>query len=170
METTRLERVLDAGHRWSLFDYEDAQCEFPERLVAEWLTEAIDAGAIVRNHCGSAGRDVTQGRARGVLLRDRIQQKISASTPPGSSTVPAPGPIASAPRSSFARQALLGGVRGSHIVLPRFSGSPNAALYTEAADGRPVFIIPWNDQIIVGTTEVADADDPAQSCPVQRGD
>src|SRR5438552_7275137 len=37
MERKKLERALDAGQRWSIFDYEDAQCEFPERLVAEWL-------------------------------------------------------------------------------------------------------------------------------------
>src|ERR1022692_1339674 len=37
MELKQLERALDAGHRWSSFNYEDAQCEFPERLVAEWL-------------------------------------------------------------------------------------------------------------------------------------
>src|ERR1700677_2791752 len=50
MELKRLERALDAGHRWSFFNYEDAQCEFPERLVAEWLMEAVEAGAVVRNH------------------------------------------------------------------------------------------------------------------------
>jgi glycerol-3-phosphate dehydrogenase len=60
---------------------------------------------------------------------------------------------------------MLGGVRGSHIVLPRFSGSPNAAVYAEGADGRPIFVIPWNDQILVGTTEVADTDDPGETVP-----
>src|SRR5579864_2162855 len=40
MDSKRLERGLDAGRKWSVFNYEDAQCEFPERLVAEWLTEA----------------------------------------------------------------------------------------------------------------------------------
>jgi len=60
---------------------------------------------------------------------------------------------------------MLGGVRGSHIVLPRFSGAPNAALYSEAADGRPVFVLPWNDQVLVGTTEVADDGDPARTAP-----
>src|SRR6059058_430538 len=39
MELKRVERALDGGHKWSLFNYEDAQCEFPERLVAEWLGE-----------------------------------------------------------------------------------------------------------------------------------
>src|ERR1700676_2437682 len=36
MELKRMERALDAGRRWSSFNYEDAQCEFPERFVAEW--------------------------------------------------------------------------------------------------------------------------------------
>jgi glycerol-3-phosphate dehydrogenase len=39
------------------------------------------------------------------------------------------------------------------------------ALYTEAADKRPVFVVPWNDQILVGTTEVADTGDPAKAAP-----
>ena len=51
---------------------------------------------------------------------------------------------------------MIGGVRGSHIVMPRFSGAPTAALYTEASDGGPVFVLPWNEQMLVGTTEVAD--------------
>ena len=42
----KLERLLDSGRRWSVFSYEDAQCEFPERLVAEWLVEATEAGAV----------------------------------------------------------------------------------------------------------------------------
>jgi glycerol-3-phosphate dehydrogenase len=60
---------------------------------------------------------------------------------------------------------MLGGVRGSHVVLSRFPGSPSAAVYTEAADGRPIFVLPWNDQILVGTTEVADTGDPARTTP-----
>src|SRR6202166_4483064 len=40
MELKRVERALDAGHQWSIFNYEDAQCEFPEPLVAEWALEA----------------------------------------------------------------------------------------------------------------------------------
>jgi glycerol-3-phosphate dehydrogenase len=60
---------------------------------------------------------------------------------------------------------MLGGVRGTHIVLPRFPGSPNSALYTEAVDGRPIFILPWNDQVLVGTTEVADSADPSKTIP-----
>src|SRR2546428_4272942 len=60
---------------------------------------------------------------------------------------------------------MVGGVRGSHIVLPRFSGMPEAAVYSEAVDGRPFFVIPWNEQVLVGTTEVPDRGDPAKAQP-----
>ena len=59
-------------------------------------------------------------------------------------------------------QPMVGGVRGSHIVLPRFAGAPDAAVYTEAVDKRPIFVIPWNEQVLVGTTEVADQGDPGK--------
>ena len=63
---------------------------------------------------------------------------------------------------------MVGGVRGSHIVVPRFAGAPDAAVYTEALDKRPIFVIPWNEQILVGTTEVADQGDPAKVQPAQE--
>jgi glycerol-3-phosphate dehydrogenase len=166
MELKRLERSLDAGHRWSFFNYEDAQCEFPERLVAEWLTEAVEAGAVVRNHMEALAVDVSHGRTHGVLLRDQItgrDQRVDAAW-----VINCGGPWADrvCQRSSIRMaKPMLGGVRGSHIVLPRFSGSPSAAIYTEAVDGRPIFVLPWNDQLLVGTTEVADNGDPAKTAP-----
>ena len=166
MELKRLERALDAGHRWSFFNYEDAQCEFPERLVAEWLMEAVDAGAVVRNHMEALAVDVSHGRTRGVLLRDQItgrDQRVDAAW-----VINCSGPWADrvCQRSSLRMsKPMLGGVRGSHIVLPRFPGSPSTAVYTEAVDGRPIFVLPWNDQILVGTTEVADNGDPGKTVP-----
>jgi len=166
VELKQLERALDAGHRWSFFNYEDAQCEFPERLAAEWLMEAVEAGAIVRNHMEALAVDVAHGRIRGVLLRDQItgrDQRVDAGW-----VINCSGPWADrvCQRSSIRMaKPMLGGVRGSHIVLPRFPGSPSAAVYTEAGDGRPIFVLPWNDQILVGTTEVADNGDPGRTVP-----
>ena len=166
MELKRLERALDAGHKWSFFNYEDAQCEFPERLVAEWLLEAVEAGAVVRNHMEALAVDVAHGRVHGVLLRDQItgrDARVDAAW-----VINCSGPWADrvCQRSAIRMgKPMLGGVRGSHIVVPRFPGSPNAAVYTEAVDGRPIFILPWNDQVMVGTTEVADNSDPGKTAP-----
>jgi glycerol-3-phosphate dehydrogenase len=166
MEIVRIQRALDSGHQWLMLNFEDAQCEFPERLTAEWMLEAAAAGTVVRNHCEVLAVDIGQGRARGVLLRDRLtgkDQRVDASW-----VINCTGPWVDriCQRSTVrTKKPLIGGVRGSHIVLPRFSGAPTAALYTEAGDGRPVFVLPWNEQILVGTTEVADTGDPGKTAP-----
>ena len=162
----KLERVLDSGRRWSIFNFEDAQCEFPERLVAEWLVEAIEAGAVVRNHMQVLAVDVRHGRAQGVLLRDQLSKKeISVH---GTWIINATGPWADrvCQRSRIdTKSPMVGGVRGSHLVLARFAGAPDAAVYSEATDGRPIFVIPWNEQVLVGTAEAADNGDPAKAQP-----
>jgi glycerol-3-phosphate dehydrogenase len=165
-EEKKLEQLLDAGRRFSVFNFDDAQCEFPERLVAEWLVEAIAAGATARNHTQVLAVDIRNGRATGALLRDQLsgeEERVEASW-----IINATGPWAdNICQSSNIRtdSPMVGGVRGSHIVLPKFTGAPDAAVYTEAIDGRPIFVIPWNEQVLVGTTEVADGGDPGQVRP-----
>jgi glycerol-3-phosphate dehydrogenase len=168
LEQKRLERVLDSGHRWSVFNYEDAQCEFPERLVAEWAVEAAQAGATVRNHTQVLAIDIMHGRAKGVLLRDQLtgkDEKVEATW-----IINASGPWVDrlCQRSSLRSRRLVSGVSGSHIVLPHFAGAPTSAVYAEASDGRPFFVIPWNEQILVGTTEVPHTDDPAKVEPTSE--
>jgi len=164
VDQQKLERNLDAGRRWSVFNFEDAQCEFPERLVAEWLVEAIDAGAVARNHAQVLAIDVRHGRAQGVLVRDEFTGKEERVE--GTWIINASGPWVDrlCHRSRVnANARLIGGVRGSHIVLPRFAGVSEAAVYAEAMDGRPMFVVPWNDQVLVGTTEVSDNGDPSRT-------
>lgn len=165
----KLERLLDSGRRWSIFGYEDAQCEFPERLVAEWLVEATEAGVVARNHTRVLAVDVRHRRVAGVLLRDLLSGKEERVE--GTWIINATGPWADrlCQHSRIETQhPMVGGVRGSHIVIPRFAGAPDAAVYTEAIDKRPIFVIPWNEQILVGTTEVADQSDPTKVQPSQE--
>lgn len=57
-------------------------------------------------------------------------------------------------------------VQGTHIVLP--IEWPNNIYYVESPiDGRPVFIMPWYQQLMIGTTEVLFKDHPSQSTPTQ---
>jgi glycerol-3-phosphate dehydrogenase len=165
----KLERLLDTGRRWSVFSYEDAQCEFPERLVAEWLVDAMEAGAVARNHTQVLAVDVRHRRVAGVLLRDQISGREERVE--GTWIINATGPWADrvCQRSQIATPSpMVGGIRGSHIVVPRFAGAPDAAVYTEAVDRRPIFVIPWNEQMLVGTTEVADQGDPSKVQPAQE--
>jgi glycerol-3-phosphate dehydrogenase len=161
----KLEAALDAGRHWALFPYDDAQCEFPERLVIEWLGQATAAGAVVRNYTQALQIETSHGRVRSLRLRDRLtpqESRINANW-----IINASGPWADRviSESPVSVGSMLGGVRGSHIVLPRFAGAPESAVYTEAPDGRPVFVIPWNGQLLVGTTEVPDQADPGRTQP-----
>jgi glycerol-3-phosphate dehydrogenase len=167
-EARRLEELLDAGKDWSVFSYEDAQCEFPELLVAEWLAEAIRCGAIARNYASALQLECPRGRVSRLTFRDRLngqEQDIEATW-----IINATGPWADRVCAQFTlrgQRRMVGGLRGSHIVLRQFSGMPTAAIYTEAADGRPFFAIPWNGQLLVGTTEVADEGDPGSAQPAE---
>lgn len=164
-ELHRLEQTLDSGRHFSVFSFEDAQCEFPERLVAEWLMEAVRAGCLVRNHTQVLTVEVGSGKVSGLRLRDfrGNEESVQATW-----IINATGPWADhiCQRSGIQTgDPMVGGVRGSHIVLPKFAGAPEAAVYTEAVDGRPFFVIPWNEQLLVGTTEVGDTGDPGQVQP-----
>src|SRR5215469_6995497 len=157
--------ALDGGLDLNYFSYQDAQCSFPERLVTEWLTEAVQAGAVVRNHTKVLQIIVSEGKARGVVVRDLFTEQ---ETEIGADwVVNATGPWAdSVLHESGIREArLIDGVRGSHLVIPSFPGAPKTALYTEAIDSRPIFLIPWADQLLLGTTEVEHNTDPGQAVP-----
>ena len=124
-----------------------------------------------RNHAQVLAVDVRHRRVVGVLLRDQLsgkEERVEATW-----IINATGPWADriCQRSRIQTpHPMVGGVRGSHIVLPRFAGAPDAAVYTEAVDKRPIFVIPWNEQVLVGTTEVSDQSDPAKVQPSTRGD
>ncbi|MBV9085912.1 MAG: glycerol-3-phosphate dehydrogenase/oxidase, partial [Acidobacteriaceae bacterium] len=161
-----LERLLDSGQQWSIFHYDDAQCEFPERLVAEWLREAIHSGAVARNYTRVIAVETAFGQARGVIVRDllsRSEARIDADF-----IINASGPWADrvCANSMMKLEApLVGGIRGTHLLLPMFPGMPDSAVYTEATDGRPIFLVPWNKRLLVGTTEVRDDGDPSRTQP-----
>ena len=161
----KFEKQLDAGQKWSIYSYEDAQCEFPERLVAEWVAESMACGAVVRNHTQALQITRSAGRVTGARLRDGISGQEYAVG--AKWVINATGPWADflVNSSGIPAQRMIGGVRGSHLVFPRFAGAPDQAIYTEAADGRQIFVLPWNGQVLVGTTEVADSEDPGRAQP-----
>ncbi len=166
MDAAQFENLLDAGQHWAVFHYDDAQCEFPERLVAEWLTEAVAAGAVARNYTRVVAIESRFGRATGLIVRDLLDKCEAAVE--ADWIINASGPWVDrvcATAVMRREKPLVGGVRGSHIVLPCFPGMPDSAVYTEAQDGRPIFLVPWNGRLLVGTTEVRDTGDPGRTAP-----
>ncbi|MGI9236548.1 MAG: glycerol-3-phosphate dehydrogenase [Woeseiaceae bacterium] len=135
--------------------YYDAQVAFAERLVLENLIAARSAGASIKTHCEVTAIHVSDGAVKSlgyVDKSDRSQHEISVST-----VVNAAGPwvdrvLETAPIDTTRH---IGGTKGSHIIVSPFDGAPGNAFYVEAAaDGRPFFIIPWNEQYLIGTTDI----------------
>jgi glycerol-3-phosphate dehydrogenase len=161
-----LRRGLDASQRWALYPYLDAHCEFPERLVADWLVEACADGVIARNHAEVLAIRASEGRVRGVLIRDRFTGQDSYVE--SEWVINASGPWADRVRDLTdlaARSPLVSGVRTSHIMLRRWQGAPTVGLHTRSRNGHPISISPWNGMLQVGATAVIQNDDPSLAAP-----
>jgi len=139
--------------------YYDAQVTFAERLVLENLLAARSAGAEIRTHCEVTRIDIDAGAVRALAYKDasgaegevRVKAVVNAAGP-WVDRVLGCAPVAT--------RRYIGGTKGSHIIVGKFEGAPKDAFYVEAAaDGRPFFIIPWNDQYLVGTTDIRYDDD-----------
>ena len=140
--------------------YYDAQVEFPERLVAENVRSACEFGAEVLTHTRVTNVAVADGKVSGVefVADDGDKQFAEAHV-----VINAAGPwidqvLEQLPIDS---PKLIGGTKGSHIIVPPFPTAPVNAIYVEArSDGRPIFIIPWNKLYLIGTTDVRFEGDP----------
>ena len=140
--------------------YYDAQVEFPERLVVENVQSAREFGAEALTHTRVTRLAVEERKVSGVEFvgEDGVKQFGEARV-----VINAAGPWIDLvlERAAVQSPKLIGGTKGSHIVVPAFSGAPANAIYLEArSDGRPVFIIPWNKLYLIGTTDVRFEGDP----------
>ncbi|HVI73176.1 MAG TPA: glycerol-3-phosphate dehydrogenase/oxidase [Pyrinomonadaceae bacterium] len=138
--------------------YYDAQVEFPERLVMDNVLSAREFGAEVLTHTRVTKLVVEDGKVSGVEFVREEGQFAEASV-----VINAAGPWIDQvlERVVVKSPKLIGGTKGSHIVVPPFPGAPANAIYLEArSDGRPIFIIPWNKLYLIGTTDVRFEGDP----------
>jgi glycerol-3-phosphate dehydrogenase len=144
--------------------YYDAQVTFAERLVLENIIGAADAGADVRNYSPVIGINVSKGIAQSLQFIDSVSgEETEVST---RIIVNAAGPWVDRVLATVNREmpVEMGGTKGSHIVVGDFPGAPDSAFYVEAQqDGRPYFIIPWNKQYLIGTTDIRYKGDPGEA-------
>ena len=144
--------------------YYDAQVTFAERLVIENVVGAANAGAVIKNYSPVIGLNVKSGRLKSVHYLDHAngeEREVRATV-----VVNAAGPWVDRVLATVNRELpkYMGGTKGSHIVVPVFDGAPQSAVYAEAgSDGRPFFIIPWNGQFLIGTTDIRYTGDPGDA-------
>lgn len=139
----------------------DGQVEYAERLLVELAIAASDAGATLRLHEKVTGV-ITEGKTVvGVTTeKDGKAHSIHARL-----VINAAGPwvdrvtgqhdgLSSSPR-------LIGGSKGSHIIVDPFPGAPDDVVYYESqSDGRLVLVIPWMGRYLIGCTDILFDEEP----------
>lgn len=152
---------LDTGGLQRVFRYQDAQTD-DRRLTRAVMASALDLGA--RLECPArvvgvelAGHDVRVAVTAGGQVRNVTTRVLVNAGGPWvnrilSLTEPAP------------TQQPVELVRGSHVEIA--GRLEHGIYYVESPrDRRPVFVMPWGDNTLVGTTEVPFNGDPAEVAP-----
>jgi glycerol-3-phosphate dehydrogenase len=140
--------------------YYDAQAEYPERLALENALDARRFGAVVLPYMRvTALERGGLDRITGVSLHDELHDVDYRAR--GGVVVNAAGPWVDQVLAEVGRVGgpegpgpLIGGTKGSHLVVAPFPGAPREAVYAEAVgDGRPYFVVPWDGRYLIGTTD-----------------
>jgi glycerol-3-phosphate dehydrogenase len=151
-----------------LWAYSDAQISYPERLVIDFLADARRAA----HERGVDFRVFTHSRAR--LARDGQTVEIHPADDAADESVALLEPAAivnatgawvdvTLQRLPVRSPTLMGGTKGSHFLTfhPRLRELLGGhGIYTEARDGRPVFVLPLLEGTLVGTTDIPFSGDP----------
>jgi glycerol-3-phosphate dehydrogenase len=164
--------INQSKYRWACAYY-DAQLRYPERFTLELLVDARqisrDAGVdfeLFTYHC-------VHRHAESVDIMALDGQQIALSIRPAA-IVNATGAWVdhTLDELGIPSEKLIGGTKGSHFVTFRrdlvelLDGS---GVYVEAADGRPIFILPFGDAVLIGTTDEPFSGDPdtARATPAE---
>src|SRR5919197_303951 len=144
--TLRREGLCGAGQYWD--------CRTDDgRLVLETVLSAAGASAVVLSYAEVAGFLKEGGRVSGVRVVDRFGAgEVLAQA---GVVVNAAGPwvdrVAALDAPAPPRLRL---TKGVHLVVPRARIGHRAAVVLHArSDGRVMFVIPWGEHSLVGTTD-----------------
>ena len=140
---------LDGGTEYHDGQFDDA------RMCVSLVRTASDHGAVILNHARVTGLEQdSDGHICGVSFVD--DETGDNHTSAGSVVVNATGVFANAVRRMEESEALsvVEPSRGVHLVLDSsFLQGETAIMVPHTDDGRVLFVIPWHERCLVGTTD-----------------
>ncbi|MBS0209176.1 MAG: glycerol-3-phosphate dehydrogenase/oxidase [Planctomycetes bacterium] len=144
-------------YRWACV-YCDAQVCWPERFVVALLEDARRAAASEVLQVFTYSRAELRDGQVSVYFGDRLVKQFRPDA-----IVNATGAWVDETLNQLqvAHSTLMAGTKGTHLVIdsaPLRESLNAGALYAEAADGRPVFVLPFGRWTLVGTTDIPVAD------------
>jgi len=158
VDALSMEPAIAAGGLRGAGYYFDDLLVFPERLCLENALSAARHGARVHNYCQVEAIDSGDG-ADTLRVRDLLSDQVH--TVRASVVVNCAGPWADRVREmagvARATPRILRTTKGIHCLLPRVT---DRAVYVSGEDERMVFVIPWREFSLVGTTDTDFDGDP----------
>jgi len=148
------------------YRYFDAQTD-DARLVLRLIREGVLASGTALNYARVGGLLRSRnGLVRGIALIDQSPEAKGCSVEIEARVViNAAGAWADDLRGHIQQAPRLRLLRGSHLIIPGERLPLIRALsFHHPWDGRPVFALPWQGVVLMGTTDV-DHDSPAQTDP-----
>ena len=146
--------------------YWDAQFD-DARLAIALMRTLFDLGGLALNYLAVEGLVIETGRITGV--RARNTESGEAVQVAARAVVNATGVWADSVRrlERPAAQSLLRPSQGAHVVVDRdFLPGDDALLVPHTADGRVLFVIPWQGKVLIGTTDFPRDDLPLEPKPL----
>ena len=138
------------------FRFGDAQTD-DARLTLRLIHEAVDDGATAVNYVKAESLIIEQDDVKGVILVDMLQGgQVEAFS---RVVINAAGAWTDILRKQAGGSANIRPLRGSHLLFPSWRlPVAQAVSFLHPFDHRPVFIFPWENVTLVGTTDVDHAD------------
>ena len=132
--------------------YHDQQVD-DARIVLETVKDARRVGAEAISHAQVEGFQKHDGRIQGVRVRDRLSNEEFSIR--AHAVVNAAGPSADRLRDLDAKLPTheLRPAKGVHLVIERSRVHAEAAVAFQATDGRHMFLCPYEDVHLIGTTD-----------------
>ena len=129
------------------------------RLVIENLIDAISLGAACVNRVRATGLVHENGQVVAVEAADESGEDTQRLTIRGKVVINATGPWCDEIRRMGGEPQVLHASKGVHLVVDSARLKPEHALVMKHGK-RIIFIIPWGDRTVVGTTDTFYADRP----------
>jgi len=145
--------------------YYDACCD-DARLVLANVRAARRSGAMVASYAAVKSLEKAAGQLRGVVVEDVIDGRHFAVR--AHVAVNATGPWTDAMRQldEPGAEPVLRPTKGVHVAVPRARlGNAGALTMTSPLDGRVMFVLPWGDVTVLGTTDTDYEGDPGAVAP-----
>ena len=163
-EVQRREPLVAGRGLLGVARYYDAQVD-DARLTLMTARAAHLHGAVIVNHAPVVGLMKAGGRIVGAHVVDKTSGRETEAR--ASVVINATGIWTDRVRELDERDArpMIRPTKGIHLVIPRARlSSQHAVIFTVPCDGRHIFLIPWGDFALIGTTDTdyqGDLDNPA---------